>query len=57
LGSGKFGNVFKCQNKLDGIEYAIKCTKNSFESEEDKILSLKEVIFKLKKKIKKLFFN
>ena len=27
LGTGNFGTVYKCQNKLDGLIYAIKCTK------------------------------
>lgn len=27
LGRGHFGSVVKCQNKLDGIEYAIKITE------------------------------
>jgi len=30
LGSGYFGTVYKCQKKLDGLIYAIKCTKNKF---------------------------
>ena len=32
LGSGHFGKVYKCQNKLDGLIYAIKVTTNCIKS-------------------------
>ena len=28
IGNGYFGTVYKCLNKIDGLIYAIKCTKN-----------------------------
>lgn len=29
IGKGHFGSVVRCQNKLDGIEYAIKITEET----------------------------
>jgi len=42
LGSGYFGTVYKCQKKLDGLIYAIKCTKNKFKGQNNLNQALNE---------------
>ena len=34
IGKGCFGNVYKCRNKIDGLVYAIKCSKNQINCNE-----------------------
>lgn len=50
LGTGNFGTVYKCQNKLDGLIYAIKCTQSKFKG---KKISFK-IIYKEVQMVKEL---
>jgi len=43
LGSGTFGTVYRCKNRLDGCMYAIKVTKQRFKGRADRARVLKEV--------------
>mmetsp|Transcript_14836 Transcript_14836/g.28711 ORF Transcript_14836/g.28711 Transcript_14836/m.28711 type:complete len:769 (+) Transcript_14836:582-2888(+) len=43
LGTGTFGTVFKCRNRLDGCLYAVKVTKQRFKGRADRERVLKEV--------------
>ncbi|XP_076333269.1 wee1-like protein kinase 2 [Tachypleus tridentatus] len=43
IGCGEFGSVYKCINRLDGCEYAIKKSRNSVEGTFDKKVALNEV--------------
>lgn len=39
LGSGEIGTVYKCQNKLDGLIYAIKCAHNKLKDDNSQALN------------------
>ena len=43
IGSGSFGVVMKCQNRLDGLLYAIKRTKEPINGRKKQELLLREV--------------
>ena len=43
LGNGHFGDIRRCRNRLDGLEYAVKITKHKWKSERGKFETLQEV--------------
>ena len=43
IGEGQFGQVLRCRNKIDGVEYAIKRSKNQSRGRGEKERMLKEV--------------
>jgi len=43
IGSGQFGRVLRCQSRLDGCEYAVKCMKNRLRGTSERGRVLQEV--------------
>jgi len=43
IGTGHYGKVYKCRNKLDGVNYAVKITNDSIKSTQIKF-ALNEVV-------------
>ena len=44
IGSGQFGRVLKARSRLDGMEYAVKTSKEKFRGQSDRARMIKEVL-------------
>lgn len=43
IGSGSFGEVYRARSRVDGMEYAVKCTRRRFKGQADRARYLQEV--------------
>jgi len=43
IGSGSFGEVYQARSRVDGVEYAVKCTRRRFKGQADRDRYLQEV--------------
>jgi len=43
IGCGSFGDVFRCKSNIDGLEYAIKKSRRTYNGEADRARQLREV--------------
>ncbi len=43
IGAGSFGEVYQARSRVDGVEYAVKCTRRRFKGQADRDRYLQEV--------------